>query len=149
MEWIFYETPEELKKSLPQTDFPISVNRPLLNTDNKTSTEGIGTSGTASNEAIEDLKPDYPDWLDNRLKLPFLKGSFDEHKDWYQSLSDMAIEDAINDCRWYQDKKKIKDHRSVLIERLNYYKNLYSSKSFKTSKAKKKRKGERDLPGET
>jgi hypothetical protein len=143
MEWIFYETPEELKKSLPQTENPLAVNRPLLSTDNKISTESIGTLGTASQEAIENLKPDYPDWLDHRLKLPFLKGTFEEFKGWYQSLSDIAIEDAINDCRWYQGEEKIEDHRSLLVERLNNYRKLYSSKKSNSSKAKKRKKDKR------
>ncbi len=43
-EWVFHETPEELKKTVPQTGFPSTAmpdaeNKPLLSTERKPSTE--------------------------------------------------------------------------------------------------------------
>ncbi len=52
-EWVFYETPEELKKSVPQTENPSSANQgtgnqPLLSTEKQPSTEKQQQQGAAA-----------------------------------------------------------------------------------------------------
>jgi len=120
IEWHFFETPQELKNSLPETDFPSTDkaspdNRPLLSTDCLLSTERDQQQAAPAAAVIFDCLKEIqiPSSEKEWLMKNYSEGEIEEAIAWTETQDD--IKSLAASIKWACKNKPKKPKKSLSI----------------------------------